>query len=388
MPDSVGDFDDVTVVRVEAKSQWRDFHHLPYSVYADDPFWVAPLLLERKLHDAPKHNPFFRHAEAAFWVAYRGRRPVGRISAQIDRLHLERHADATGHFGSLEAVDDAAVFRALLRTAEAWLRGQGLARALGPVTFSLWDQAGLLVEGFDTPPSVMMGHARPYFARHIEAAGYAPVQDLLAYHFSVRAPMPPLAARILERVRKRDAVTVRPIRKDRAHFKDEVALILDIVNDAWSDNWGFVPMTADEIADMAGILKLLLKPEDVAIAEHEGRAAAFALIFPNLNEAIADLNGRLAPFGWAKLLWRLKVKGTRTGRMPLMGVRKAYQASPLGAALALSVIEATRSYHHARGAETAELSWILEQNEAVKHIIALVGAQPYKRYRIYGRALA
>jgi GNAT superfamily N-acetyltransferase len=146
-------------------------------------------------------------------------------------------------------------------------------------------------------------------------------------------------------------------------------------------------MTQAEIADIAGILKLLLKPQDVAIAEHQGEAAAFALIFPNINEAIADLGGRLAPFGWAKLLWRLKVKGTRTARMPLMGVRRAFQGSPLGAALALSVIEATRSYHHGLGTEEAELSWILDRNEQVKHIIDLVGAHPYKRYRIYERRL-
>jgi hypothetical protein len=385
--ESKGNLDGLTVTRVETKDHWRAFHHLPHRIYAGDPNWVAPLLLERKLHYNPKHNPFFQHAEGAFWIACRGAQPVGRISAQVDRLHLERHADATGHFGSLEAIDDADVFQRLLGTAEEWLRGHGLTRALGPVTFSLWDQPGLLVEGFDTPPSVMMGHTLRYFAGQIERAGYTPVQDMLAYHFSVSRPLPPLARRIVERAQSRGDIQVRPLRKTRQHFKAEIALLLDIMNDAWSHNWGFVPMTPVEIADLAGVLKLLLQPEDVAIAEHRGKAAAFALIFPNLNEAIRDLGGRLAPFGWAKLLWRLKVKGTRTARMPLMGVRKAHQASPLGAALALSVIESTRAYHHAKGTTDAELSWILDQNEQVKHIIDLVGAHPYKRYRIYQRAL-
>ncbi|HET9903080.1 MAG TPA: dATP pyrophosphohydrolase [Xanthobacteraceae bacterium] len=376
------------IATVETPRQWRDFHHVPYRVYAGDSNWVPPLLLERRLHYSPKHNPFFQHAKAAFWVAYRGGEPVGRISAQIDALHLERYGDATGHFGSLEAVDDAEVFAQLLRTAESWLDGNGMRRTLGPVTFSMWDQPGLLVEGFDTPPCVMMNHARPYFARHIEVAGYKPIQDLLAYRFIVGEPFPPAVRRMIARTRGREDVTVRPLRKTRQHFDEEVAIILDIMNDAWSDNWGFVPLTAAEIADLAGVLRLLLAPQDVAIAEHEGRPAAFCLIFPNLNEAIRDLGGRLAPFGWAKLFWRLMVKGTRTGRMPLMGVRKAYHASPLGAALALSVIEEIRAFHHRKGSEWGELSWILDQNERVKHIIDLAGAKAYKRYRIYERTFA
>jgi GNAT superfamily N-acetyltransferase len=377
----------VEIVPRQTQAHWRDFHHLPYRIYQDDPHWVPPLLLERKLHFAPKHNPYFEHARAAVWLAYQNGEPVGRISAHIDQLHLDRHSDRTGHFGFIEAVDDAGVFRELLRTAENWLRDAGLVRAVGPVSFSLWDQVGLLVEGFDTPPYVMMGHARPYFATHLEAAGYRGVQDLLAYTYGPETALPPVAMRVLARAQKRGDLHVRSIRMDRRHFDDEIALILDILNDAWSDNWGFVPMTPAEITDLAGILKFLLRPGDVAIAEYRGKAAAFAIIFPNLNEAIRDLRGRLAPFGWARLLWRLKVRGTRTARMPLMGVRKSLQTSPVGAALALSVIQATRSFNFERGVERSELSWVLDGNERVKHIIQLVGAKPYKRYRVYERAL-
>src|SRR4051812_30402102 len=178
----------VDIVPVHTREQWRDFHHVPYRVYRDDPNWIPPLLLERKFHFDPKHNPFFQHARAAFWLAYQRGQPVGRISAQVDQLHLDRYADASGHFGFLEAIDDAAVFNRLLRTAEDWLRGVGLRRAIGPVSFSMWDQPGLLVEGFDIPPRVMMGHARPYFANHIEAAGYRQIQDLLAYDFDGEVP--------------------------------------------------------------------------------------------------------------------------------------------------------------------------------------------------------
>lgn len=357
-------------------------------MYSRDPHWVAPLLLERKLHFSPKHNPFFQHAKAAFWLASRDGRPVGRISAQIDDLHILRYADATGHFGFIEAVDDASVFAALLAAAEGWLRDNGMTRAVGPVSFSMWDQPGLLVDGFDTPPSVMMGHALPYFEPHIRAAGYGSLKDLIAYDYPTHTPFPAHAKRIVAWAKRRGAVTIRNIRLDKKHAGAEIDLILDIMNDAWSDNWGFVPMTPAEAADLGSIFRQLLKPQDVAIASHNGQEAAFALILPNLNEAIRDLGGRLAPLGWAKLLWRMKIRGTQSARMPLMGVRKSLQTSPIGAALALSVIEATRSFHAAHGAAKSELSWILDQNHKVKHIIEMVGARAYKKYRIYEKLLA
>jgi hypothetical protein len=320
-------------------------------------------------------------------LAYQDGHPVGRISAQIDRLHLDRHTDQSGHFGFLEAVDDADVFAELMRTAENWLRDADLARAIGPISFSMWDEVGLLVEGFNASPYIMMGHARPYFASHLEAAGYRGVQDLLAYRYGPEIALPPAVMRIVKRVQERGDLHVRTIRMDKRHFESEVALLLEILNDAWSGNWGFVPMTRTEMANLASVLKFLLRPGDVAIAEYRGEAAAFAAIFPNLNEAIADLRGRLFPFGWTKLLWRLKIKGVRTARMPLMGVRKSFQSSPIGAALALSVIQATRSFNFERGVEQSELSWVLDENERVKHIIQLVGSVPYKRYRIYEKAL-
>ena len=371
------------VTQVQTAAQWRDFHHLPFRVYRDDPHWVAPLLLERKLHFTPKHNPFFQHAEAGFFLAYQDGVPVGRISAQIDRLHLERYNDATGHFGFIEAIDDPAIFAALIGAAEAWLGARGMTRVLGPVSFSMWDQPGLLVEGFGTPPYVMMGHALPYFAPHIESSGYRQAEDLIAYRYGPDMKVPETMRRVLDRALKRGDLTVRTIRKDKKSVDGEIALLLDIINDAWSDNWGYVAMTKAEVDELAGLLKFLLRPGDVAIAEYRGKPAAFAAIFPNLNEAIADLNGRLLPFGWAKLLWRMKVRRTRTARMPLMGVRKALQTSPVGAALALSVIDAVREFNFAHGVVDSELSWILARNQRVQHVIALVGAQPYKRYRIY-----
>jgi hypothetical protein len=231
---------------------------------------------------------------------------------------------------------------ALLGAAENWLRGEGMTRVIGPVSFSLWDQPGLLVDGFDTPPYVMMAHARPYFAGHIVENGYSKAEDLIAYRYGPDAPTDMLK-KLLDRSLRRGEITLRNIRMDKKNFESEVSMLLDIINDAWSDNWGFVHMTRAEIDDLSGILKLLLRPGDVAIAEYQGKPAAFAAIFPNLNEAIRDMNGRLLPFNWAKLLWRMKVSRPKTARMPMMGVRKSLQASPVGAALALSVIQSVKN---------------------------------------------
>ena len=383
----MGATDTIDIVPVETRAQWREFHHLPYRVYRDDPQWVAPLLLERRFHFMPKHNPFFEHASAAFFVAHKNGTPVGRISAQVDRLHIARHGKS-GHFGFIEAIDDAEVFAQLLAAAEAWLRQQGMEKAIGPVSFSLWDQPGLLVQGFETPPYVMMAHARPYYASRIEGAGYQAVQDLIAYRYPAReSKVPGVMQRVLDRAVRRGDLKLRTIRMEKTEIDGEIALLLDIINDAWSDNWGFVPMTKAEIDDLAGILKILLRPGDVAIAEYKGEPVAFCAVFPNLNEAIRDLDGRLLPFGWAKVLWRMKVRRPVTARMPMMGVRRELQTSPIGAALALAVIQGARAFNIEHGVVDAELSWILASNERVQHVIKLVGGVEKKRYRIYEKAL-
>jgi hypothetical protein len=375
----------VEIVPVRSKADWHAFHHLPYRIYANDPNWVAPLLLERRFHFDPKHNPYFQHAKAEFFIARQGGEVVGRVTAQVDRLHQERYRDFTGHVGFIEAIDDQAVFNALFQAAEGWLRAEGMKRAIGPVSFSLWDQPGLLVKGFDTPPYVMMNHHRPYYADRITDAGYAKVEDLIAYAYGPEASMKKWE-KLQARAMRSGEVTLRNIHMDH-RFRDEVAMLLDIINDAWSGNWGYVPMTKAEIDDLAGILKLLLRPGDVAIAEYQGKPAAFTAIFPNLNEAIRDMKGRLFPFNWIKLLWRMKVKRPKTARMPMMGVRKALQASPIGAALALSVIHSVREFNFSRGVTASELSWILERNDKVRHVIEMVGGVPYKTYRLYEKKL-
>lgn len=375
----------LTVKPVENASDREAFIRLPWAIYRDDPAWIPPLLQERRDHLNPRKNPFFETAEARFWLALRDGRPVGRVSAQVNRAYLRRHQDDCGHFGMLEAEDSAEIFRALLEAAEDWLRAQGMRRVLGPFNLSINEECGLLIEGFQHPPSMLMGHARPYYAARLEALGYRKVRDLLCYHYDARYDLPPAVAHLVQKIARTEKLAIRPL--DMRRYDEDLAIIMDIFNDAWSENWGFVPMSAAELHHMAKSLKPIVRPQSIAIAELDGEPVAMAIGLPNVNEAIADLDGRLLPFGWAKLLWRLKVKTPKTARVPLMGVRKAYHGSMLGAALATSVIDSIRRAQRALGVEGGELSWILEDNLPMRHMIEFFGGVAYKTYRIYERGL-
>ena len=361
------------------------FIALTRHVYAGDPTWVQPLTLERLDHLDQAKNPFLRAIEARYWIAYRGEAAVGRISAQVNRRHLERHRDATGHFGFLDAIDDPEVFALLLGTAEAWLKEQGLERIAGPFSLSINDESGLLIEGFDTPPSMMMPHARPYYRGRVEALGYAKAKDLIAYDIDVTAPWPEPTRRLIARVEKNPAIRIRPL--DMGRYQEEIRGIVAIFNDAWADNWGFVPFGEDEATYLAKSIRPLVTADSFAIGELDGEPVGMTVTLPNLNEAIAGLDGRLLPFGWLQLLWRLKVRGVRSGRMPLMGIAKRLQGTPKGAALALGMIERIRRHYMKLGYRHGELSWVLEDNRQVQAVIEATGAVPYKRYRVYEKTL-
>jgi len=372
----------IRVVKVENRNTLNDFIRLPWSLYANDPMWVPPLLLERRMHLSPK-NPYFEHAKFCSWVTYRDGKAVGRISAQIDRLHIDRYQDATGFFGMLEAEDDIRTFQTLLDTAENWLRDQGMRRICGPFNLSINQELGLLVDGFDTPPSMMMGHARPYYADRMQDNGYQKEKDLLAYIVNSDVKMTNAAQRIMTRTK--DKIHIRNIQK--SDFVNELAIIRDLFNDAWSQNWNFVPYTNTEFEHLGKDLKMLAHEELVKIAEIEGKPAAFMVLLPNVNEVIRDLNGRLLPFGWLKMLWRLKVKYPKSARIPLMGVRCQYHDSLMGAALAFGVIAAAQQPVLKLGIKEVELSWILEDNMGMRNIIESLGGRVYKTYRIYSKDL-
>ena len=377
----------IEIVPVRGKAELDRFIRMPWRIYRDDPQWVPPLVFERRQHLDRTANPFFDHAAVQLWLALRGGEPVGRISAQVDQAALDQHQDACGHFGFLEAEDDGGTFAALLRTAEDWLRDRGLRSVRGPFSLSINDESGLLIEGYERPPSLMMGHARPYYAGRLEDQGYAKVRDLIAYDFDVVAAnsVPPAVRRLVDNLAKRPDVTVRRLRKSQ--FDRELKAVLEVFNDAWSNNWGFIPFSEVEIAKIAKDMKPLIREDFVCIVEIDGDPAAFALALPDLNEAIADLDGALLPFGWAKLLYRLKAGKIGRVRMPLMGVRKKYQGGAKGAALAYTVIEKVHENVRRAGFTGAELSWVLEDNLSARKVIEAAGGVPYKTYRIYEKAL-
>ena len=372
----------VSVEVVTDAKALRDFLALPHRIYASDPAWVAPLNFMKR-DQLSSGNHFFEHARWRAWVAYRDDIPVGRITAQIDEMHLHQHADAAGYFGMLEADDDPDVFSILFEAAEDWLRSEGMQQVRGPFNLHVNDEVGLLVEGFATPPYVLMGHARQWYGAAVESQGYVGAKDLLAYQVSPDFEAPRVMERLASRVSQR--VKIRPIR--RKQLLEDARIMLEIFNDAWQNNWGFVPLAEADWFESVSTLTKLMPDDYIQIAEYDGQPVAFIVALPNLNEAARDLSGRLLPFGWAKLLWRLKVRHPKTARVPLMGVKQDFQHSRLGPTLAFMVIDAVRKALHARGVKDVEMGWILEDNDGMRSIIETIGGVAYKRYRVYQKDL-
>ena len=371
---------DIDVKVVANRQMRRQFITLTDRIYRNDRAWVPPLVFERQQFLSPQ-NPYFEHARFRSWIAFRNGVPAGRISAQMDQLHLDRYQDETGFYGMLEAEDDESVFTALFEAAESWLRQQGMRRVLGPFNLSINHECGMLVEGFQTPPMVMMGHSQPYYEDQIKRSGYQNKVDLLAYLTPIDFTFTPAMQKVIERYA--DTIHIRAF--DFSRLDEDLAIFKDVYEDAWSGNWGFLPFTAKELKHLGRDLKQFVPAELAAIAEIDGQPAAIMLGFPNLYEAIRDLNGRLLPFGWLKLLWRLKTSALKTIRVPVMGVRQRYHSSRLGAALSLSLIAHMQTVAFKRGYQEVELSWILEDNKGMRNIIESIGAKAYKRYRIFSK---
>ena len=370
------------IVEVKSKKALEQFIRQPWSIYHNDPVWTPPLLLERRQHFSLK-NPYFEHAKCCLWLAYRENHVVGRISAQIDELHLHRYQDNTGFWGMLEAEERLETFQALLKTAEHWLQGQGITHIQGPFNFSVNQECGLLVNGFEFPPMIMMGHAKPYYQEMVEQNGYTKIKDLIAYRIDLNFQFPPIIQKLLKRSAK--DMTIRSLR--RSQFQKDLGIIQEIFEDAWSENWGFIPFTKKEFSEIGQQLRWLVDESYVQIAEVDGQPAAMLVAFPNVNEVIHEFNGRLLPFGWVKALWGLKLSKPKTARVPLMGIRKQYQRTPLGAALAFRLIDAVRQSGIRHKVKQVELSWILEENEGMRNMLESIGSIPYKTYRIYSKEL-
>ncbi len=373
---------ELVIQPVSGSRQLNEFIAVPHKIYADDPHWVAPLNFEQRQRFSNK-NPFFEHAKWQAWVVRRGDRLVGRISAQIDDLFNETHDSAIGYFGLIEADDDPEIFALLFETAETWLRERAMKQIRGPFNLSINEECGLLVDGFDTLPFIMMGHARNYYASRIEAVGYAKAKDLLAYGGNPDIELSPVMQRLLRGSGKN--VTVRKFR--RKQRQEELEILRDIFNDSWSGNWGFTPFTAAEFKDVGELITLLIDDDYIQIAEIDGRPVAMFVAVPDINQAAQDLRGRLLPFGWLKLLWRMKVRYPTRARSMLMGVRKEYQNKRLGSVLALMVTEKARQALVRRNIDEIELSWILEDNDGMISISNELGAVVTKRYRIFEKSL-
>ncbi len=370
---------DIKIVPVRDKADRAAFIELPYRLHADDGTWVPPLRLERADTLNPKKNHYLQRAEVQLWLAKRGNRIVGRISAQIDPFVAKMRSAEEGHFGWLAAEDDPEVTAALLRTAESWLAERGVRRIFGPLNFSTNQETGLLVDGRDTPPMLLMGHDLPHLAGQLEAQGYAKARDVFAYLLEEKDSAPSVAP-------ARKGLTIRQI--NMKDFKGDVLRLGEIFNDAWSDNWGFVPLAPSEIEALASELRPIVDKRLVWFAEHDGAPVAFIVCLPNINEAISDLGGSLLPFGWAKLLWRLKVKGLRSGRIPLMGLRKKYTGTMMGSVILGSMVANLRREARAMGMQRVEMSWVLEDNAPMNQFAEYVGGRVYKTYRIYGKEIA
>ncbi len=312
------------VIPVASKSELERFIRVPMRINARDPNYIAPLMFERREALSPKQNPFFQHADVQFWLACRDGRDVGRISAQIDHLAKSDPTKPEGFFGMIAAENDPEIFAALFAKAESWLRAKGCARAIGPFNLSIWEEVGLQIDGFDTPSMLMMPQDAPFTARRIEEQGYAKEKDLYAYISGVPVFTPGVQARLNRPLPA--GMVLRPIRMNR--FDEELNNVVEILNDAWSENWGSTPITEAETRHLGESLRLILHPRLLWFVEIDGEPAAFVALLPNLNDAIHDLKGKLIPFGWAKLLWRLKVRGVKRGRVPLMGVKKKVREGP------------------------------------------------------------
>ena len=377
--------DAISIEPVSTKAERRAFVDFAWDVYRDDPVWIPPLKAEVHALLDPGKNPWFGHGRAALWVAKRDGKIVGRISAQIDDLVQQHMQVGLGQWGMFEALDgDAAA--ALIATAEEWLRGQGMSAALGPISISIWDEPGLLIEGFDQPPMAMMGHHRPAYRGWIEAAGYAKAKDLLTYDLDIDKDQPTLIKRMVAAGEKNSRIRIRNV--DKSKFDREAAIILNLLNDAWSDNWGFIPLTDAEIAHAGKKLKPIIYEDLVRIAELDGEPVAFMLTIPDVNEMTADLNGELFPFGFVKLLWRLRNPKVSRIRVPLMGVTKRLHGTRLAGTIAYMLIEyIRRACVENYGVQQGEFGWVLEDNQGMMSIAELPGATINHRYRVYQKTL-
>ncbi len=380
-------------ISVEPVTDKRDRHafiDLAYRLNRSDPNWVPPLRADVVELLTPGKNPFFDHARVQLFLARRSGKVVGRISAHIDELALAQPPEqgfgpGTGQWGLLEAEDEPTA-HALIARAEEWLRDQGMNRVLAPISLSIWDEPGLLVQGHDHPPSLMLGHHSPHYQGWIEHAGYTRAKSLHTWELPIDMGLPPLIDRIVASGEKNPRLNIRPV--DLKHFHREAKIAISLLNDAWSKNWGFVPFTEAEKAYGAKKLKPITLARTNMIAELDGEPVAFMLAWPDINEQLIGMKGRLFPFNWLRLLRWLRAPRARTFRVPLMGVASHLQNSRIASQVAFMMIEYIRREAVTKhGGRRGEFGWVLEDNHRMIAVAEAIGAKVNREYRIYGKVL-
>ena len=370
---------------VKTRQDTEEFIRFPFKVYHRDPNWVPMLLSERRKFLDPKHNPFFDHAEVALWLARRDGEVVGTISSHIDYLHNEIHNEKIGMFGLFEMVNDYAVAEALLSTAKDWVRERGMTALRGPLSFSQNQECGLLIDGFDGPPVIMMTYNPRYYVDLYERFGLTKAMDMYAYIGDLAqfegdpSRLPVKLVRVTKKVKKRIGIVTRSA--NMKNYEQEIERAEQVYNQAWEKNWGFVPLTDAEIEKLASDLKLVLDPKLAIVAEIDGEPVGVSIAIPDFNQVLRHLNGRLFPFGWLKALWySRKITGTR---LLVLGVVREYRGRGLEALLIFESLRAAVL----SGYQSIEMSWILENNDMMNRIIQNAGqpygAHVYRTYRMY-----
>jgi hypothetical protein len=362
----------------------EDFIRAGFEVFRGDPHWVPPLDMDIRERLTPSKNPFFSRAEVTLFTAWKDGNLVGRCSASIDREHLRIWKDDTGFFGFFDTINDEEVGKALIDTAAAWLQRRNMKRMVGPFSLYANEEVGILIEGFDYPPMLMMGHSRDYQHKIAEASGLEKEKDLFAWRYAEKE-FPPRVKRAYEAIKAMPEVNLRAV--NPKNMEQELTTIMDIYNDAWAGKWGVVPALPDEVKKVASDLKLIIDPDIAFMAEIDGRPVGMCIMLPNINEVIADLNGKLFPLGLLKILWRLKVNSPKTSRLMMLGIRKELRNIRRYGGLSHAMYMETAIRGYAKGYEWAELSWTREDDAPINVGIRSMGAKIYKKYRTYHKSL-
>lgn len=378
----------INIIRVEDPEQIKQFLALPYDIYKGDPNWAPPLRLERKDQLDPLKNPAAKDLDRQLFLAKRQGKRVGRIAAFINPAHDQQHDPATAFFGYFDCIDDAQISSRLLDEAESWALGKGRSRLIGPAQWGVNEEVGLLVDGFDTPNVVLMPYGRPYYKDFVEAAGFTKAVDMLAFQADLNAgyPRPKMTKMMVDYATRSESVKWRKL--DPKNFTRDIEYAMEVFNDAWSENWNFLPFPDDAIQHLAKEMKPLISPDLFYLGYIDGELAAFLCMLPDLNELARGFDGKLLPFNWAKLIYRLKTGKTKQARVPLMGLRKKYHNTRKGLGLIAALCETSFEAARQKGFTHCELSWILEDNEGMISICEQASATPYKTYRMYEKRIS